>query len=99
MDNNKGTMFPINQLRNYARLQVKVWNYSRSTGVNVLLCQELKIFLSWQLLHYHHSTLPSLFHHSSSPQTKTDLIALFDVDMLPSNTLYEELGDQAKLLW
>ena len=25
-DNSTATMFPINQLRNYARLQVKVWN-------------------------------------------------------------------------
>ena len=46
-----------------------------------------------------YDVLHLLSHSLCKSQTKTDLIALFDVDMLPSNTLYQELKMPDRLKW
>ena len=93
-------LFPINILRNYARLQVRhhpELKVGRQLGCYFSVCVIL-----WSVAAS--SIWPRIIFFlgkdtDACPQARTPMIALFDVDMLPSATLFEELQNQTRLKW
>ena len=90
-DDSAALLYPINILRNYARLQV-------GKALHTALSDHAQIWCTTK------NYCPMKFRADTfySPplwQARTPLIALFDVDMLPSNTLFTDLRRPGRAKW